>query len=59
MAPASSEKQRKFMAIELRKVRVGGKSKTGMGEEKLEHFASKPFGKLKSKKKISKSMESC
>ena len=35
-----SEKQRKFMGAELARKRAGKKTKTGMSEEKLEHFAS-------------------
>jgi len=43
--PAVSEKQRRFMGAELGRSRRGEETRTGMGEEKLEHFARKPKGK--------------
>lgn len=49
--PAKSEKQRKFMGAELRRKRKGKKTKTGMSETQLEHFARKP---KKTKKKAKK-----
>lgn len=43
MAPSSSEKQRKFMSAELSRKRAGKKTRTGMSEQQLEEFASKPL----------------
>jgi hypothetical protein len=40
--PSTSEKQRKFMGAELARKRAGKKTKTGMSEQQLEEFASKP-----------------
>ena len=42
--PSVSEKQRRFMGAELARKRAGKKTKTGMSEEKLEHFASSVEG---------------
>ena len=39
--PSKSEKQRKFMAIELQKKRAGKKTKTKMTEKQLRDFAKK------------------
>jgi hypothetical protein len=39
--PSVSEKQRKFMGMELAKVRAGKKSKTGMSMMQLRDFATK------------------
>jgi hypothetical protein len=39
--PAVSERQRRFMGAELERARSGEKTRTGMSEEKLGHFASK------------------
>jgi len=39
--PAKSERQRKYMGIELRKKREGKKGKTGMSEEQLRDFAKR------------------
>ena len=43
--PAKTEKQRKFMGAELQRKREGKKTQTGMTEEQLEDFASKPTTK--------------
>lgn len=40
--PAVSERQRRFMGAELGRSRAGEKTRTGMSEEKLEHFARRP-----------------
>lgn len=40
--PATSEKQRRFMGVELSRLRVGKKTKTGMNEQQLRDFARKP-----------------
>ena len=37
--PAVSKKQQKFMGAELARKRAGKKTRTGMSEEQLEHFA--------------------
>ena len=39
--PAKSEKQRRFMGMELSRKRAGKKTRTGMSEESLRHFAQK------------------
>lgn len=39
--PAVSERQRRFMGAELGRSRAGEKTRTGMSEEKLEHFAKR------------------
>ena len=39
--PAKSEKQRRYMGAELARKRAGKKTKTGLSEEKLRHFAKK------------------
>lgn len=39
--PAVSEKQRRFMAIQLYKKRNGLNAKVDMSDEQLEHFAQK------------------
>ena len=41
--PSHSEKQRKFMGAELSRLREGEKTMTGMNEEQLNDFASKPI----------------
>ena len=46
--PSVSEKQRRFMGMELAKKRKGKKTKTGMNESQLRDFA----GKVKAKKSI-------
>ncbi len=43
--PAVSEKQRKFMVIELARKRKGKKTKTKMTEKQLRDFASKKHKK--------------
>ena len=40
--PAESEKQRKFMGAELARKREGKKTQTGMSEQQLKDFATKP-----------------
>jgi len=40
--PPKSEKQRRFMAMDLRRIREGKKTKTGMNEKQLHDFAKKP-----------------
>jgi hypothetical protein len=37
--PAETEKQRKFMGVELEKLRTGKKTRTGMKENQLRDFA--------------------
>lgn len=48
--PATSEKQRKFMAAELNRAKKGEKTKTKMSEKQLKEFAKKT---KKKKKKVS------
>ena len=43
--PSKSEKQRRFMGAELSREREGKKTKTGMNDEQLSEFASKPIEK--------------
>jgi len=43
--PSSTEKQRKFMGADLQRAREGKKTKTGMSEDQLSDFASKPLAK--------------
>ncbi len=43
--PPKSEKQRKFMAMQLAKKRAGKKSDVDMSEKQLKEFATKPKGK--------------
>ena len=47
--PARSEKQRRFMGAELERKREGKKTRTGMTEEQLEDFASKPKSEKRDK----------
>lgn len=54
MAPAVSERQRKFMGAELGRKRAGKQTKTKMSEKQLEEFASKPNPKQRIKAKIAK-----
>lgn len=49
--PAKSEAQRRFMGAELGRKRRGQKTRTGMSEEQLEEFATKPKKRLPKKKK--------
>ena len=44
--PSVTEKERRFMGAELRRKRMGKKTKTGMTESQLSDFASKPKGGL-------------
>jgi hypothetical protein len=39
--PASSEKQRRFMGAELARKRAGERTRTGMSETQLKHYAAK------------------
>lgn len=41
--PSSTVKQRTFMRAELGRARAGEQTRTGMSEEKLEHFAKGPI----------------
>ena len=41
MSPSVSERQRKFMAIDLARKRAGKRTKTGMSEKELGKFARK------------------
>lgn len=47
---SSTERQRKFMGAELGRKREGKKTVTGMSEEQLSEFASKPLAKAGEKK---------
>ena len=40
--PAKSDKQRKMMGADLARKRAGKRTKTGMSEEQLEHYAKMP-----------------
>jgi hypothetical protein len=48
--PATSEKQRRFMGAELARLRSGKKTRTGMSEEDLRDFASKPIKRAKARR---------
>jgi hypothetical protein len=48
--PSTSEKQRKFMGAELARKRAGQQTSTGMSEQQLSDYASKPVKKTKPKK---------
>ncbi|HJS81924.1 MAG TPA: hypothetical protein VJ742_03725 [Nitrososphaera sp.] len=39
--PSVSEKQRRFMAMDLARAKAGKKTKTGMSKMKLKEFSSK------------------
>lgn len=41
MNPAVSERQRRFMGAELARKRAGKKTRTGMSETQLRHYAQK------------------
>ena len=43
--PAVSEKQRRLMGADLARKRAGKKTKTGMSETQLRHFAGNPVMK--------------
>lgn len=43
--PATSMKQQLFMKAELARKRKGQKTKTGMSEEQLKHYAKGPVKK--------------
>lgn len=43
--PAVSEKQRRFFGAELARKRAGKKTRTGMSEEQIRHYAAKPVKK--------------
>lgn len=51
MSPAVSEKQRKFMAVQLAKKRAGKKTDVDMSEAELAKMASKPLAKATKKGK--------
>lgn len=44
--PSKSEKQRKFMGLELARLRAGEKTDTGMSEQQLRDFARKSIVKF-------------
>ena len=48
--PSTSEKQRRFMGIELGKKRAGKHTDVKMSEQQLREFAKKPVKKKKRKK---------
>jgi hypothetical protein len=48
--PAESERQRRFMAMELARKRRGERTKTGMSESQLRDFARKPSSSRKSRR---------
>jgi len=55
--PAVSKKQRRFMALELKRKKAGKRTKTGMTKKQLEEFARTPEKGLplkKTKKKVKK-----
>ena len=39
--PSTSERQRRFFGAELERKRAGKRTKTGISEEQLRHFAEK------------------
>ena len=45
--PAKSEKQRRYLAMDLARAREGKKTRTGMSASQLEDFAKKPIQKKK------------
>jgi hypothetical protein len=45
--PSVSEKQRRFMGMQLGKLRAGEPTDTGMTEQQLRDFAKKPIAKKK------------
>jgi hypothetical protein len=47
MAPASSDKQKRFMQAELGRKREGEKTRTGMSEKQLRDYAKAPVVKPK------------
>ena len=49
--PSVSEKQRRFMRMELAKKRAGKKGKTKMTVKQLREFAKEPIKKSRSRKK--------
>lgn len=54
---ASSERQRRFMGLELSRKRAGKKTETGMSEAQLAEFARKvPKGKRKRRKSIAEAL---
>jgi hypothetical protein len=48
--PSTSEKQRRFMGMELGKLRKGQKTDVKMSESDLEDFARKPIARSTSRK---------
>ena len=51
MSPAKSKKQQRFMSAELARKRAGKKTKTGMSEKQLRHYAATPRKGLPNKAK--------
>lgn len=51
--PSYTERQRKFMGAELARKRSGKSTQTGMSEQQLRDFASKPLRKSSRKRKHS------
>ena len=49
--PAKSRKQQRLMGADLARARRGEKTRTGLGEHKLEEMARKPKGGRKRGKK--------
>ena len=52
--PAVSEKQRRFMGMELARLRAGTKTETGMNEKQLTDFATKTTEARKKVKAVRK-----
>ena len=48
--PSKTEKQREMMGADLARAREGKKTRTGMSEEQLTHYAAKPLAKGGKKK---------
>jgi hypothetical protein len=51
LMPSVSNRQRRFLGADLARKRAGKKTKTGMSEQELREFASKPVKKRKKKVK--------
>lgn len=49
--PARTRRQQRFMGAELSRARSGKKTRTGMSASKLRHWARKPKGGYKKRKK--------
>jgi hypothetical protein len=50
--PSVSERQRRYMGAELARKRAGKKTHTGMSEQQLREYASKPVQKISKRPKI-------